>query len=51
MNGEIELVSIDEALSIENAEMLISQYDLILDGTDNFDALNFQGSYCSCFKG
>ncbi|CAL65434.1 HesA/MoeB/ThiF family protein [Christiangramia forsetii] len=37
LNSEIEIVAIDEALSIENAEKLFSQYDLILDGTDNFE--------------
>ena len=37
LNGEVELVAIEEALTIENAERLFSQYDLILDGTDNFE--------------
>ncbi|WP_034886099.1 HesA/MoeB/ThiF family protein [Gillisia sp. JM1] len=37
LNSEIELVAIEEALTIENAEKLFSQYDLILDGTDNFE--------------
>jgi len=37
LNSEIELVAIEEALTIDNAEKLFSQYDLILDGTDNFE--------------
>ncbi|CAM4230301.1 HesA/MoeB/ThiF family protein [Gillisia limnaea] len=37
LNSEIELVAIEEALTIENAEMFFDQYDLILDGTDNFE--------------
>ncbi len=37
LNSEIEIVAIEEALSIENAEKLFSQYDIILDGTDNFE--------------
>jgi adenylyltransferase/sulfurtransferase len=37
LNGKIELMAIEEALSIENAERLFSQYDLIVDGTDNFE--------------
>lgn len=36
-NSEIELVAIEEALNIENAEKTFSSYDLILDGTDNFE--------------
>ncbi len=37
LNSEIELVAIEEVLTIENAEKLFLQYDLILDGTDNFE--------------
>jgi adenylyltransferase/sulfurtransferase len=37
LNSEIKLVAILEALKIDNAEKLFSQYDLILDGTDNFE--------------
>lgn len=37
LNHEIELVAIEEALTIENAEKLFNQYDLIIDGTDNFE--------------
>ncbi|TXD83169.1 molybdenum cofactor biosynthesis protein [Subsaximicrobium wynnwilliamsii] len=37
LNSEIELVAIEEALTIDNAEKLFSEYDLILDGTDNFE--------------
>lgn len=37
LNSEITLVAIEEALTIDNAEVLFSRYDLILDGTDNFE--------------
>jgi len=37
LNSEIDIVAIEEALSIENAEKLFFQYDIILDGTDNFE--------------
>lgn len=37
LNSEIEIVAIEEALSIENAEKLFKQYHIILDGTDNFE--------------
>lgn len=37
LNSEIELIAIEEALTIENAENYFRQYDLILDGTDNFE--------------
>ena len=37
LNSEIELAEIEDALTIDNAEKLFSEYDLILDGTDNFE--------------
>tara|TARA_R100001369_G_scaffold32700_1_gene57368 strand:- start:11016 stop:12041 length:1026 start_codon:yes stop_codon:yes gene_type:complete len=37
LNSEIELVAIEEALTIDNAEKLFREYDLIIDGTDNFE--------------
>jgi len=37
LNSEIELVALEEALTMENAEKLFNQYDLIIDGTDNFE--------------
>lgn len=37
LNSEIELVAIEEALTMENAEKLFNLYDLIIDGTDNFE--------------
>lgn len=37
LNSEIELVVIEKALTIENAEKLFQQYDIILDGSDNFE--------------
>jgi adenylyltransferase/sulfurtransferase len=37
LNSEVELIAIEEALTKDNAEQLFSQYDLILDGTDNFE--------------
>ncbi len=37
LNGEIELVALEEALTEENAENIFNRYDLIIDGTDNFE--------------
>ena len=37
LNSEIELYAIEQALTIENAEKLFNNYDIILDGTDNFE--------------
>ncbi|AVR46828.1 molybdenum cofactor biosynthesis protein [Christiangramia fulva] len=37
LNSEISLEAIPEALSIENAQKICGEYDLILDGTDNFE--------------
>ena len=37
VNSEIEIFAIEEALTIENAEKLFSEYDIIIDGTDNFE--------------
>lgn len=37
LNNEIELIAIEEALTIENAEKFFNQYDLVIDGTDNFE--------------
>ncbi|GAB4243208.1 MAG: molybdopterin-synthase adenylyltransferase MoeB [Ekhidna sp.] len=36
MNSEVELLAITERLTEKNALDLFSQYDIILDGTDNF---------------
>lgn len=36
-NSEIEIVAFDDALTMENAEKLFEQYEIILDGTDNFE--------------
>ncbi|MBK6897188.1 MAG: HesA/MoeB/ThiF family protein [Alphaproteobacteria bacterium] len=38
MNPEIRVDSYDGELTVETAEKLIPQYDVILDGTDNFEA-------------
>ena len=37
LNSEIEIIAIEEALNKENAEALFSKYDIILDGSDNFE--------------
>lgn len=37
LNSEIEIEILQEALTLENAENLFRQYDIILDGTDNFE--------------
>ncbi|MDR5590507.1 HesA/MoeB/ThiF family protein [Christiangramia sp. SM2212] len=37
LNSEVEIDIFEEPLSIENAENLFQMYDIILDGTDNFE--------------
>lgn len=37
LNGEIAVCAYNERLSEENARTLISQYDIVVDGTDNFE--------------
>jgi len=37
LNSEVEIETYQEALTIDNAEKLFQQYDIILDGTDNFE--------------
>ncbi len=37
INSEVEIIAIEEALRQENAEELFVEYDIILDGTDNFE--------------
>ncbi|MER3319098.1 MAG: HesA/MoeB/ThiF family protein [Allomuricauda sp.] len=36
-NSEVQLEVFEEPLTIENAENIINQYDVVLDGTDNFE--------------
>ena len=36
-NSEVQFEVYEEPLTIENAENIINQYDVILDGTDNFE--------------
>ncbi|NVN18379.1 molybdenum cofactor biosynthesis protein [Muricauda sp. HICW] len=36
-NSEVEYEVYEEPLTIENAENIINQYDVVLDGTDNFE--------------
>lgn len=37
LNSEVEIENYQEALTMDNVEGLFQQYDLILDGTDNFE--------------
>ncbi|WP_232778302.1 HesA/MoeB/ThiF family protein [Salegentibacter sediminis] len=37
LNSEVEIEDYQEALTIDNAETLFQQYDIIMDGTDNFE--------------
>lgn len=37
LNSEVKIEDYQEALTIENAEKLFQHYDIILDGTDNFE--------------
>ncbi len=36
LNGEVNIIAYPERLTHENAESLIAQYDLVVDGMDNF---------------
>ncbi len=40
INGETQVNAIDKRLSFNNADEILSQVDLIMDGTDNYDARN-----------
>jgi len=37
LNSEIEIEVLSERLEVDNARQLISSYDLVIDGTDNFE--------------
>jgi sulfur-carrier protein adenylyltransferase/sulfurtransferase len=36
LNSNIEIIAHDEKLTIDNIEKIISQYDIVLDGSDNY---------------
>ncbi len=40
INGEVSVNPIDQRLTFQNAEPILSQGDIIMDGTDNYDARN-----------
>ncbi len=46
LNPEIELVSHPFALTVDNAEALIGQYDLVLDGVDDFSVRYLINAAC-----
>jgi adenylyltransferase/sulfurtransferase len=37
LNPTIEILSISDSLNAQNAEMILSHYDLVIDGSDNFE--------------
>ena len=45
-NPELKTVAHDFYLAASNAEQLISEYDLVVDGTDNFDAKYISNDIC-----
>ena len=49
LNPHIQLVAIQERFSINNAENLLSSYDLIIDGTDNFSSRYLINDACVLF--
>ncbi len=36
LNHEVNIIAYNERLTLQNAEAIISQYDLVIDGMDNF---------------
>jgi molybdopterin/thiamine biosynthesis adenylyltransferase len=37
LNPEVQVIGYDTRLTAENAREIVSQYDIIVDGADNFD--------------
>lgn len=46
LNPNIEFTAYNEKLTIENIEKLFSQYDYIIDGSDNFQTRYLVNDYC-----
>ncbi len=50
MNPHIDLKIYDEKLSIDNIERIFSEYDFIVDGSDNFETKYLLGDACYFLK-
>jgi len=46
LNPEVELKVIDQKLTIENALGIIQEFDVVIDGTDNFESRYLIGDSC-----
>ena len=46
LNPDIEIVSYPHALTTKNADEIFNNYDLIMDGTDNFSTRYLTNKYC-----
>mgnify|MGYP001338437027 FL=1 len=46
LNDEIEVVPIEQKLTIDNSLEIIREYDVVLDGTDNFETRYLIGDSC-----
>jgi molybdopterin/thiamine biosynthesis adenylyltransferase/rhodanese-related sulfurtransferase len=50
INPEVKIITYNEKLSLENAEKIISNYDIVVDGTDNFDCKYIINDMCYKLK-
>jgi len=46
LNPEVKVIGHDTRLNAENAEELISHYDVVVDGSDNFDTMYLVNEIC-----
>lgn len=50
LNSEVCVEAYDEPLTAENAETLISKYDLVIDGCDNYATRYLIDDVCACLQ-
>jgi adenylyltransferase/sulfurtransferase len=50
LNPEIQVIAITDRLTEQNASELISQYDIVVDGSDNFDTRYVVGDTCAALQ-
>lgn len=50
LNHQVKLIGIEEKINKENAEEIISQYDVIVDGSDNFSTRYLVNDTCMKLK-
>src|SRR5579875_1223200 len=46
LNPDVTVIGHDVRLTAENAEEIIAQYDIVVDGTDNFDTMYLANDVC-----